>query len=359
MKRRVIAACALMISAAISAASDSETAATQARAILAQQWLFRSALADLSMASGKQFMAGAQAHDPYLKRLPAHNNPAERLTAPQRLRFGFQLIPVNRLPLLLPYRSGPAFDAGIRHAVWLRSINGRPAAAGRMHQYQALAASTDRLTLQISERSHATAAVRSLTIQARPRVYPAVERYIAGELEVWRIHRFVAHRIRQLLRQREQDPAPPKLLIDLRYNSGGALFEAMDAASLFVPRRSILGHTVDAAGHRQTYRSFSEHTTGNERIVILTSRQTASAAEVFAAALQHHRVAHIVGEQTYGKCLSQTLKPLADGSLLRFSNLRIIWANGHYCAGHGLQPDQRLSPVLTRPTKELLAGDLL
>jgi len=82
-------------------------------------------------------------------------------------------------------------------------------------------------------------------------------------------------------------------------------------------------------------------------VVLLVGPDTASAAEVFAAALGHHRRALLVGRPTFGKCSTQTRIKLSDGSVLQFTNGLILGPEGSNCSPAGVQPH------ITVPEKRL------
>ena len=68
-------------------------------------------------------------------------------------------------------------------------------------------------------------------------------------------------------------------------------------------------------------------------------RGTASAAEVFAAALQENRAAKVVGEQTYGKGLVQSIQKLTDGSAVVLTVAKYRTPRGNDINGKGVTPN--------------------
>jgi len=97
------------------------------------------------------------------------------------------------------------------------------------------------------------------------------------------------------------------LVIDLRGNGGGSLVEGIELTSLFMDGGAILT-TVDKNGERTFYDE--DDFSYNGKVVILVDRNSASASEIMASALQYHERAVIIGEKTYGK-----------GSVQRFIDL--------------------------------------
>lgn len=91
------------------------------------------------------------------------------------------------------------------------------------------------------------------------------------------------------------------LILDLRENNGGFLSQAVKVAGLFISNGVVVVSKY-SSGEERFYRDMDGKITYNGPLIILTSRATASAAEIVAQALQDYGVALIVGdEQTYGK----------------------------------------------------------
>lgn len=108
------------------------------------------------------------------------------------------------------------------------------------------------------------------------------------------------------------------LILDLRGNPGGSLPEAVRLAGLFIASNPVL-QTRDAAGRIEVEQSPSSHAIYDGPMVVLTSRLSASAAEIVAGALQDYGRALIVGDSsTYGKGTVQDFVPL--GQLLHNPN---------------------------------------
>ena len=101
------------------------------------------------------------------------------------------------------------------------------------------------------------------------------------------------------------------LIVDLRNNGGGILDAAVDTSSLFVDRGTIV--TVMADGNETVYLSQGNNLRGcGMPIAVLVNEATASAAEIFTAALQDHHRAIIIGQVTRGKGVVQTIYGLRE-----------------------------------------------
>ncbi len=102
------------------------------------------------------------------------------------------------------------------------------------------------------------------------------------------------------------------LVLDLRRNSGGLLSEARNVADLFLPRGGL--KVVSTEGRQGTVETLETRVNAvipeDMPVLVLTSRFTASAAEIVAGALQDHGRAVVVGQRSYGKGSVQQLLPI-------------------------------------------------
>jgi len=74
-------------------------------------------------------------------------------------------------------------------------------------------------------------------------------------------------------------------------------------------------------------------------MAVLTNGGSASASEIFAAALQDYDWAEIVGTQTYGKGIVQYIIPFADGSAIKLTSAKYFTPDGKCIHGLGVTPD--------------------
>ena len=101
------------------------------------------------------------------------------------------------------------------------------------------------------------------------------------------------------------------LIMDLRKNGGGLLNEAVDISGLFIPKGSVL-QVRDSQGRSEDYRDEDEKVAWNGPLVVLTSKLSASASEIFAGAMRDHRRGIVVGDMTtHGKGSVQNIIELS------------------------------------------------
>jgi carboxyl-terminal processing protease len=75
------------------------------------------------------------------------------------------------------------------------------------------------------------------------------------------------------------------------------------------------------------------------RLAVLVDGDSASGAEIVAAAIQEHARGRIVGERTYGKGSVQSVVPLTGGGALKLTTSRFVMASGESIDGDGVEPD--------------------
>lgn len=145
------------------------------------------------------------------------------------------------------------------------------------------------------------------------------------------------------------------LVIDLRDNGGGEADSMADVASALLPAGLSLGRFTDRGGQVSlepfTRAALLSSAETLERfrgpVVILTNARTASAAEVFAAAMRERQRALVVGEQTCGCVLGiRRRHVLPDGGVLDVSEMDYRTAAGSRLEGAGLTPDMQVAPTL-------------
>jgi carboxyl-terminal processing protease len=100
------------------------------------------------------------------------------------------------------------------------------------------------------------------------------------------------------------------LVIDLRGNGGGALNEAITLTGLFIDQGPVV-QVAQAGGRKEISSDRDGKTYYSGPLVVMVDRYSASASEIFAAALQDYGRAVIVGENTYGKGTVQQHRGLA------------------------------------------------
>jgi len=134
------------------------------------------------------------------------------------------------------------------------------------------------------------------------------------------------------------------VILDLRRNGGGSLEEAINLTGLFIKEGPVVQvRQPDGRVFTDTDPDTSVFYDGP--LVVLTSRFSASASEIFAAAMQDYGRGIVIGQETYGKGSVQSMLDLSDGSGLKLTIARYLTPSGATIDGVGIEPQEVIAEV--------------
>jgi carboxyl-terminal processing protease len=151
-------------------------------------------------------------------------------------------------------------------------------------------------------------------------------------------------------------------ILDLRDNGGGLVDSAVAIVSYFIPKGKTVVAEVDRAGDRQVQVADGSMIPGLEPLVILVNKFTASASEITAGALQDYGLATLVGTQTFGKGVVQSIYRMPDNDgALKITTARYVTPKGRDIQHRGIRPnlivDQSIDPrLIDTPADRQLAA---
>ena len=126
------------------------------------------------------------------------------------------------------------------------------------------------------------------------------------------------------------------LIIDLRNNGGGSVDAVEAIGDMLLPEGNIV--SIDYAYKDKEERN-SDKEWVNLPMAVLVNGYSASASEILAGALQDHKVAKIVGTQTFGKGIVQDILSLNDGTAIEVTVAKYYTPNGNDIHKIGITPD--------------------
>ncbi|HZW52717.1 MAG TPA: S41 family peptidase, partial [Candidatus Elarobacter sp.] len=126
-------------------------------------------------------------------------------------------------------------------------------------------------------------------------------------------------------------------VLDLRYNGGGYLNSAVDVASKFIASGPIV--SVQSRAGTDTEYDAENTAIAPRPLAVLVNQYTASASEITAGAIQDSGVGTLVGTNTFGKGVVQTIFPMRDGSAVKITTARYFTPKGRDINAVGIEPE--------------------
>ncbi len=119
------------------------------------------------------------------------------------------------------------------------------------------------------------------------------------------------------------------LVLDLRGNGGGLLFEAVNICNLFLPKgKKVVDTRGKLAENNITYETLNAPTDLDISVAVLINRGSASASEIVAGTLQDYDRAVIIGEKSFGKGLVQLSRPLSYNAQVKITTAKYYTPTG-------------------------------
>ncbi|MGH2442751.1 MAG: S41 family peptidase, partial [Chloroflexota bacterium] len=255
--------------------------------------------------------------------------------------------------ILAPVPNSPASRAGIKAGDLVIKINGEPVShySGNEAVAHILGApGTDvHLLIRRGKRAPFTVTVRRANI-APITAYGRMLSHHIGDLQIRSFGETTGAEVDQALHMLKAQGAT-SLILDLRGNPGGFVDAAQHVVSDFVSHGTV-------AYEKRTDRSLiplpviAGRRIINVPIAVLVDDQTASAAEITAAALRDDAHAILIGTRTYGKGSMQSVYSLADGSTVRITDRLWLTPRKQSIGNVGLQPD-----IVKKPPSMTMLSD--
>lgn len=129
------------------------------------------------------------------------------------------------------------------------------------------------------------------------------------------------------------------LVLDLRNNPGGILSASVAMSDLFLDQGLIVYTEGRVTDSKLRFNANPEDILNKAPIVVLVNGGSASASEIVAGALQDHKRAIIMGQQTFGKGSVQTILPLPNETALKLTTARYYTPSGRSIQASGITPD--------------------
>lgn len=228
--------------------------------------------------------------------------------------------------VITPIESSPAAKAGVRPGDVIYSIDGQSVKGRSIFELETMLVGAPGTSVRMRVLHSGQQEPVALTMIREPvsiRTVRGFRRTSSGEWDYWiepsqhiayvRVSNFLHNTLRdfdQVINQLRAEGLRG-LIIDLRFNPGGIMHQAIGMVDHFVHDGIILS-TVTRRQSVEEYRATLKDTIDDIKLVVLINAGSASASEIVAGALQTHHRAQIVGERSFGKGSVQHLIYLSD-----------------------------------------------
>jgi len=257
--------------------------------------------------------------------------------------------PERNLPRIIStFPDSPAQKAGIQGDDFITAVNGESVTGLDLSEVvsQVMGPEGTDVTIQIDRAGQAI----EITVTRGAIEVPSIEHEMIGEIGYLRIMEFDAITTNQFNEAMADLKAHNMkgLVVDLRDNPGGNLDTVLAMLDTILPAGPIMSMT-NASGEVTTFDATGA-TPFELPMVVLVNGNSASASEIFSAAVQDYGIATIVGTQTFGKGLVQSIFNLPDGSSVKVTIAEYLSAKGNRINQEGVTPDVEIAFDKDAPT---------
>ena len=245
----------------------------------------------------------------------------------------------NQIQVLAPMEGGPADEAGILPGDVIQKINGEEYTAEQLQEASEKLKNEEgtKLELEILRGSE----VIQLELECKEvKTSHVRSEILENNIGYIRLPSFDEDTATEFKNQYNelQTKNIKGLILDLRNNGGGVVDEALEIADIMVEKGKTLLITTSKSDGEKIQESENEKII-NIPVVLLVNENTASASEILTADLKENENAKIVGKNTYGKGIIQTIYTLSDGSGLKLTTNEYFTPNRNVINKVGIAPD--------------------
>jgi carboxyl-terminal processing protease len=272
---------------------------------------------------------------------------------------GLSVVPVKRgLRAVQVFHGSPADKAGIEPGDTIVSVDGDSIAGIGSSEATGKIKGPEGTEVTIGVLDAKSDKVRQLRLTraevALPNVSSRVETVGGNKLGYVRmlsfsegVHALLANAVRKVEREGAEG-----IVLDLRGNPGGLLDEAVLSASIFLPEGEVVVSTKSRTQSDSVHKTVGG-TLPRLPVVVLIDRNTASAAEILAAALADDAGATVVGTRSYGKGVFQEERSLSNGGALKLTVGEYFTPDGvNLARSHGIHPEVKAADDPETPADE-------
>lgn len=270
-------------------------------------------------------------------------------TKGQYVGIGAELsIENGKLKIICPIEGSPAERSGIMAGDRILKVNGEKINENNVKDLilKIRGQANTSVNLEIS-RPSSSKTIKTTIIRRKIILQPVKYGLLSKDIAYIRISNFVENntekKIKNALAEMKKWAHIKAMILDLRNNPGGQLEQAIAVSSIFLDDKIV----TQTKGRGESDITYYKTTKNTQKIldlpmIVLINKGSASASEIVASALQDHKRAIIIGENSYGKGSVQSIIPLKDGDAIGLTTAYYYTPHGHIIDGIGVKPDIKI-----------------
>src|SRR6478752_3565470 len=273
--------------------------------------------------------------DPYTDYIPEEDLEAFSIqTTGQYAGIGALIGVVNKkIVVTNPYEGFPAYNAGVRVGDELISVDGKNVQGKATSETSALLKGKPKTEVELVLRREGKKddlhfkIVRD-KIKVSNVVYQGI---VEGDIGYLKLDDFTPGAGKEVEEAviKLKEKGAKKIILDLRDNPGGLLYEAVNIVNVFIPKGlEVVATKGKVQDGNKSYVTLNNPIDTEIPLAVLTSNGSASASEIVAGALQDYDRAVLVGQKTFGKGLVQTTRQLAYKAQLKVTTAKYYIPSG-------------------------------
>lgn len=247
------------------------------------------------------------------------------------------------ITIVKPFAGSPAQKAGILPGDIVYKIDGKEVTGQDLSEVVSRMKGEEGTKVKITIVRKGKSEPMEFTIKRKQIEVPTIEsEMLAGKIGYIAVSEFDEITSKQYIKAVDDLEAQGAkgLVIDLRDNGGGLYDTAVSMLERMLPK-GLLVYTEDKYGNKEEAFATKDDKY-SKPVVILMNGNTASASEIFAGAMQDYKAATLVGTQSFGKGIVQSVVKLYDASAIKFTVAKYYTPKGRNIHGKGITPDVKV-----------------